>query len=378
MVRHYYIAAPYPDELIGSVLIRTARHRGLGNKRLAELLIGSRQTRVPLLLSLQLREISEGTSASPAELLHEHTPFRFITAFMSPEMTSRFEKSIIDGTHGSLASLCQSVTVGGRGPMYCPQCVREDLHAFGESYWHRQHNLPFVDECRIHQYPLFAIRKHHWSFSASISPHECSGEAVDRLLERGPVASWLAQQGIATLRNTFRQSVEAWSTQYRAMAEYRNFPHVGVGLCGHSFSAAILGFYGDTFFRRHGWSFSLNSRSWPSIMLRQGNSSEMVTGKHLVIQAFLLFATTPDRLKTGKPGRMSRSYDEVDNQMVARLAQRFAEELVKGRPSARTILSELGFWETYRHQRALLPHTTALVDEWYQAYRRLRKDGKAT
>lgn len=373
MVRHYYIAAPYPDELIGSVLIRTARHRGLGNKRLAELLVSSRQARFPLLLSLQLREIAEGTGASPAELLHEHTPFRFITAFMPIKMTEGFSNSIIAGTRGCVASLCQSVTVAGRQPVYCPQCVRDDLRAFGESYWHRQHNLPFIDECPTHQTPLLGIRKHHWSFSVATPPDECSGEPVDRLLEPGPVASWLAQQSIATLRTTFRQSVEAWSTKYREIAEYRDFPRVGAGLCGRSFSAAILRFFGDTFFRQHGWSFSLNSRSWPSMMLRQGNSSEMVTGKHLVMQAFLLFGTTPERLKTGKPGRRTRNYDEVDKQMAVRLAQRFAEELVRGRPSARTILSELGFWETYRHQRELLPHTTALVDEWFQAYRRLRK-----
>lgn len=260
--------------------------------------------------------------------------------------------------------------------MYCPECVREDIHAFGESYWHRQHNLPFIDKCPVHQSLLFAIPKRHLTFSAATPPDECGGEAVKSLLGPSPVSSWLAQQSIATLRSTFRQSVEAWSVKYREIAEYRGFPRVGAGLCGHSFSAALLKFYGDAFFRRHGWSFELNSRSWPSIMLRQGNSCEMVTGKHLVIQAFLLFGPTPQKLKTGKPGPKTSSHDELDSQMAGRLAERLAKEPVRGRPSARVILTELGLWEPYRHQRQVLPRTRALVDEWYRTYRHLQTEGK--
>lgn len=376
MARHYYIAEPYPDELIGSILIRTARHRGLGNKRLAQLLVGSRQSRVPLLLSSQLREIANATRACPFELLHEHTPFRFITAFMSPAETSRVEANLIDDSQGSLAVLVQSVTIGGGQPRYCPVCVKDDIRTYGESYWHRRHNLPFVDECPVHGAMLVCQQRVGTGFSVLGPPDECDGVPLERVLD-GETGSWLARQSIASLETTFRQSVDEWSARYRAIAQQRGFPRATTGLCGKSFCAGLLAFYGDGFFKRHGWHFGLDGRSWPAWMLREKNITPMVTGKHLALQGFLALGPTPNKLSTVPPGRKTRNYAQMDRQFCHLLRQRMAQEPLEGRPTARELMTELGLWGAYRHQKAQMPQMRALVENWYQAYLQLRKAGLA-
>lgn len=376
MARHYYIAEPYPDELIGSLLIRTARHRGLGNKRLAALLVGSRPSRFPLLLSSQLREISNATRASPSELLHEHTPFRFITAFMSPAETSRVEANLIEGSQGSLAVLVQSVTIGGRQPRYCPLCVKDDLRTYGESYWHRKHNLPFVDECPVHGALLVTPPRVGSCFSGSRPPDECDGTPIERTLD-GEAASWLGRQSIATLETSFRQSVDEWSAGYRVIAQQRGFPLATTGLCGKSFCAGLLAFYGDSFFKRHGWEFGLDGRSWPALMLREKNVTSMVTGKHLALEGFLTLGPTPNKQNTVMPGRKTRNYAHMDRQFCHLLRQRMAQEPLEGRPTARELMTELGLWGAYRHQKAQMPQMRALVEHWYQAYLQLRKAGLA-
>lgn len=372
MARHYYIAEPYPDELIGSVLIRTARHRGLGNKNLTALLLRSRQTKIPLLLSLQLPQIAEATRLTPVELLHAHTPFRFITAFMPKEVTEHIAEKLISGTYRSLAALSQSVTFGARQPRYCACCVQEDLKVFGESYWHRKHNLPFVDKCHLHHLPLLQIQKTIGSFAACCSPAECNAVPVSRMLQ-GEVSEWLANQSISKLETTFRQRVEEWSTAYRAIATLRNFPSSTTGLCGKSFCAGLNAFYGAAFFEQHHSSFKIDGSGWPSLMLRQHNCTEMVTAKHLIVQGYLVFGSTPQKERTSKPGKKTRDYLLLDELLSKKLEMRMAREPVAGRPAAERLMIELGIWGTYRHAKMQLRATRVLVNKWYQAFIKLKK-----
>lgn len=373
MARHYYFAEPFPDELIGSVLIRTARHRGLGIKDFTTLLGYSRQSKIPLLLTQRLAQLSGAVRATPLELLHLHTPFRYITAFMSPEETDRFAASIIDGNQGSLASLVQSVTIGGRQARYCPRCIQDDLTTQGECYWHRTHNLPFVDACHKHGSPLHEVARSLNGFAVSGLPDDYSGVPVKCV--NSPVHSWLAAQSIATLETRFRRPVEDWFGAYRAIAIQRGFPKAATGLCGKSLSIALEGMFGQAFFRKMNWSFSLDGRSWPALMFRDSHETALVTGKHLVVQSFLKFAPVPEKALTGKPGKKERDFSKIDQQIYRVLQRRMALEQTPGRPSAQLLMRELGIWETYKHQRRMLPTTNALVAEWYQAFVGLKQAG---
>jgi len=367
MARHYYIAEPLPDELIGSVLIRTARHRGLGIKDFTKSLAYSRQSRIPLLLSKHLEQVAHATQATPLELLLHHTPFGYITAFMSEHETDRFAECILSGRQGSLSSLAQSVTIGGRHPRYCQKCVKEDLVRFGESYWHRTHNLPFIDTCPHHYAPLFEVSS-KIGFVATNLPEDCSGTFVDCIYAT-PALDWIAEQSIVLLEGKLRHTVEEWFCMYRELAIERGFPRASTGLCGRSICSGLLGFFGCRFFQLAGWQFSLNGKSWPALMLRERHSTAMAPGKHLIIQAFLKFSSVPAKEQTRKPGKKVRNYEQLDGHFYRLLQRKISQELIPGRPAAHSLLKELGLWETYRHERMLLPRTNALVSSWYTAFR---------
>lgn len=34
---------------------------------------------------------------------------------------------------------------------YCPVCMKEEVEAYGESYWHREHQIPSITACRKHK-----------------------------------------------------------------------------------------------------------------------------------------------------------------------------------------------------------------------------------
>ncbi len=374
MVRHYYIAKPFPDELIGSVLIRTARHRGIGLKAFTGLLATSSQTKLPLLLSHHLDKMSLATRASPMELLHYHTLFRFITAFMSAADTDRFAANIVSGNHGSLASFVRSVTAGATRPRYCPQCVRRDLYCYGESYWHRSHNVPFVQWCYQHRSRLHELPKTA-GYVANRLPEECVGEQIQGLTPH-PAFDWLAEQSINTLETRFRRSVDEWFGVYREIAFRRGFPRESSGICGRSLCAGLHSFFGGEFFDKAGWQFTFDGKSWPALMFRDSHSTAVVTGKHLVIQAFLKFAPVPTKEQTAKPGKKRRDVEQLDRQCYRVLQRRMSRETVVGRPSAHLLLMELGLWGMYRHERRQLPMTRLLVRDWYLAYRKLMNEQK--
>lgn len=375
MARHYYVAEPFPDELIGSVLIRTARHRGLGIKDFTALLgYTKQQSKLPLFLTQYLSSIANATKATPLELLHFNTPFRYITAFMSPQETDRFAANIIDGSQGSLASLVQSVTIGGRRPRFCPVCIKEDLATFGDSYWHRKHNLPFVDSCHRHNTALHELPHCPGGFAVAKLPEDYSGIALERA--ESSVSTWLTEQSIATLETRFRRSVEDWFGIYRDIAFQRCFPREATGLCAKSLSDGLQAYFGEAFFKKLNWSFRDDGKNWAALMLRDGHSTALVTGKHLVVQAFLKFAPVPAKAETAKPGRKDRNYGNLDQQFYRLLQRRMSQEAIRGRPSAHLMMRELGIWETYKHQRRMLPKTNALVADWYEAFVALKKEGQ--
>lgn len=41
---------------------------------------------------------------------------------------------------------------------YCPECRRQDISNYGFSYWHRQHQLPIVHYCALHEVQLERVK----------------------------------------------------------------------------------------------------------------------------------------------------------------------------------------------------------------------------
>ncbi len=139
-----YFPTPYPDELWLSVLWRMLIRMG-DNRPIS----GSGITSSCIAIARTVYELPAGI-LNPEEIVMEHTLFPYIN-----RMRPLKEKK------AALSDLCRNVAAGSenssRPPLtlrYCPCCVKEDIETYGESYWHREHQLPFMPACRKHKVML--------------------------------------------------------------------------------------------------------------------------------------------------------------------------------------------------------------------------------
>lgn len=162
----------YPDELFFS---RCARyHERIGYSTLAGSardLFGkgvfSMSIDLPANFAAFVENLPPGHSLTVDSLIDANTTLPFYAPFVTPERTQRAR---IDMTcNGSaLAHLRLGIlTIKNRPSSFwhCPDCVEEDRQRFGETYWHRVHQLPGITICPVHETAtvetnmhLFALR----------------------------------------------------------------------------------------------------------------------------------------------------------------------------------------------------------------------------
>jgi hypothetical protein len=85
-------------------------------------------------------------------LIDKHTVFPFYAPYLQKNRARLIRKAMrLDNCTQVGTRIGQAQQ--GRKMIYlrvCPECVREDRAAFGETYWHRQHQLRGVDSCFQH------------------------------------------------------------------------------------------------------------------------------------------------------------------------------------------------------------------------------------
>ena len=89
------------------------------------------------------------------KLIMEHTMFPYYSAFIPNE---KREKAYSLARDMQIKKLINALPIPkskcARYLRYCPMCVIEDRNRFGETFWHRTHNLFGVTACHIHECSL--------------------------------------------------------------------------------------------------------------------------------------------------------------------------------------------------------------------------------
>lgn len=368
---HFYFSRPYPDELIGSLILRACVHRGISLKSMSSLLAGRCRSYSSLAMSSCLDEIATAVDSDAMKLLWENTVFPYVTAYMSAPETDRLAHSLLQHDHIGNAALTQAATQGGLGQRFCLQCLREDETRFGEAYWHREHNLPFVLMCRKHNLPLQVIEQpaepsiHH-----KLAIHVLPGRELGTSRE-SPLPSDLAQAitahsaGLLTRRD--RKEPSDWYREYRNLASNKGLMRKGSGLASQAFAQAFRSAYGQAFWQDAGLEFRADQGvCWPALMLREKQGMPFSTPKHVLLRVFLERAELPGTANLYlPPGRATRDYAALDAQYSREVSQAIrAAQLRKTRVGVIQMLTELGILSTYAHNRDQLPKTRALLTEF--------------
>ncbi len=86
-------------------------------------------------------------------IIEKHTMFPFYGRFIKQDRKQKAFESLcgMKGNYYNLLPMQKSKDGKERHLRYCPICVPEDRERFGESYWHRLHQLQGMNCCSIHK-----------------------------------------------------------------------------------------------------------------------------------------------------------------------------------------------------------------------------------
>jgi hypothetical protein len=143
---------PYPDELLTSALIRCSRWFNISFGTLVRKVLGLQQHTANFLSTFSLRAVASLYGLSPEHLLWKHTTFPYATAFVSASALSMATRAAMASGSGMihLRAVMKNALIGLPCRRFCLACLQDDLRQWGESYWHRVHNLPGVFFCTKH------------------------------------------------------------------------------------------------------------------------------------------------------------------------------------------------------------------------------------
>lgn len=320
----------------------------------------------PLFLSSHLAVLAEVMSLTSLGLLYEHTVFPYSTARMDPFATKRLARNIIELSGKSITVLVQSASLGRGIPRYCRACINDDLSQYGESYWHRRHNLPFIQRCSIHGELLLAlpVKNHSAAIAVTLLPEECDGHVVKELLPE-PTASTLMDLSIGCLEGMDRRAELEWRQEYRRLAERKGYPRQGCGFSSLSVLTAFKQFYGEELLDSAGLNFLPTAiNAWPVLLLRSGYAVAATTARHILLQTFLEHSDVPVRMQTTAPGRKRRDI-ALEDKLLAREVRRVIAKLPAGtRISVTELVVRAGGWAVFRHNRKAMPRTNQVVQDF--------------
>lgn len=147
----------YPDELVYSLLARYYVKSGYMRYTFAaQDLFASKTARPDIEFVNQYTPAAYGmlTKKLPIGcIVEKHTMFPYYGRFIKPDRKQEAFDSLcgMKGNYYNLLPMQKSKDGKERRLRYCPICASEDKERFGESYWHRLHQLQGMNCCSIHK-----------------------------------------------------------------------------------------------------------------------------------------------------------------------------------------------------------------------------------
>lgn len=299
-----YFPTPYPDELLGSLLIRACHHLGLSPAALVRLLADG-SSDLSFLLPSFFEAISRLTRMPVPELLLNHTVFPYLAIGLSTQRRTILARDLLSAsTRRSSVRLRVSVRLRAALGLqiealscrrYCKQCCQEDYDRFGESYWHTQHALPGVFVCPRHGKIL------HLSSIAALPILSACNAVLPQEVTGHPCKWGLDEERLECIaRATFHamslppNTWAAVNAEYFACASAIDTSREGRRWQVDPMVVEFGRFYGPTFLERIGLGLvSLDQDAWPAKLLRGARPPLLLQLRHILLCHFLQFAWKP-------------------------------------------------------------------------------------
>ncbi|WP_229514009.1 TnsD family Tn7-like transposition protein [Paraburkholderia terrae] len=289
-----YFPTPYPDELLGSVLIRACHHLGLPPASLVKVLEDGSSDLFYLYPSF-FQGLSRLTNLSSSDLLLRHTVFPYAAIGLPTKRRALLERELLTATaRGNSVRLRAALGLHLEDlsrRRFCKQCRDEECKQIGESYWHRLHALPGVFVCPEHSEPLcvsgISVLPKLSNVNAKL-PQEVDGSPVDWGLDAHTL-----QRLAAVVLESIALPAETWND---VSIEYQRYA-MKIGAenrqCRWDVQQCVLDFnrlYGEVFLHKVGLQLtSVGSDAWPARLANGASSSPLLQLRHILLRLFLKF-----------------------------------------------------------------------------------------
>lgn len=142
----------YPDELLYSLLARYYAQSGyLAYHHAAQDLFANSTVKpdIEFISRLTPDALHCVTRQIPLEgVIERHTMFPYYGRFLSIERRIKAHAALLRMDNVYRNHLC--IPIGQRHLRFCPLCAEYDRKHYGETYWHRVHQMTGIDLCPVH------------------------------------------------------------------------------------------------------------------------------------------------------------------------------------------------------------------------------------
>ena len=159
-----FFPTPYPDECFYSIFCRYYVRSGISSPMAAtKLFFGCDRSLLvstvyfPRKLERLDYWVDPDSGITGRQLICEHTAYPYHSISYVNDVYQQMEEAIQDGIPENgiedltrrMIGKCKYVSAG-QYLRYCPECAKEDIKKYGETYWHRLPQLPGVKICPKH------------------------------------------------------------------------------------------------------------------------------------------------------------------------------------------------------------------------------------
>jgi hypothetical protein len=153
---------PYPDETLQSIIARYHMYSVNSYCKTYIELFNLKSIKLSRDLPAYLRKLANGIPSSCLNeeyFLYHHTLFPFYTAFNKHERNT-IKELMMGENNKSITSIAglNGFIVSDSLQRHCRECIKRDIDLYGETYWHRIHQIPGVYICPFHKSPLVRIK----------------------------------------------------------------------------------------------------------------------------------------------------------------------------------------------------------------------------
>lgn len=200
----------YPDELLYSRFTRYYERSGyMAYIFAAEDLFQNKNERPDVEFINRLTQDAQSVihkKMSADEVIMNHTMFPYYGRFLGKERRTEAYFALLntDGNYRNLLPIPKAKRQ--RFLRYCPMCVNMDRDKYGETYWHRIHQMQSVDICPIH---FCVLQNTDIAIGSTTSPRFSAAENVIKDFEKIEVVEDDKERKLAQyILNVFKSNID--------------------------------------------------------------------------------------------------------------------------------------------------------------------------